>query len=177
MTVVRFPHAPATDAAPRPKVLHTYRRHAPQKAPCPQCGRLGRRKDFHERTVRSIAYQAICLVHITTAEYRTTCDCCTTFRTQVEGIEPKAHYDNKVRAAVLDRVLEDRMSLRQIQQALQRDFYLDLSDGFLYDCLDWKIRQLDGAAYRQWTLAQFSGTLCIDAIHLGGQALLLATDP
>jgi hypothetical protein len=128
-------------------------------------------------TVRSIAYKAILLVHITTAEYRATCNCCTTFRTQVEGIEPKAHYDNKVREAVLDRVLEDRMSLRQIQQALQRAFYLDLSDGFLYDCLDWKIRQLDGAAYRQWTLAQFSGTLCIDEIHLGGQTLLLATDP
>src|SRR5208282_4762230 len=34
-----------------------------------------------------------------------------------------------------------------------------------------------GAAYRQWTLAQFSGTLCIDEIHLGEHTLLLATDP
>jgi hypothetical protein len=159
MTFVRFPHAPATDPDPRPKVHHVYRRRAPKKAPCPSCGRLGRRKDRHERTVRSIAYQAILLIHVTTAEYRATCDCCTTFRTQVEGIAPKAHYDNKVRDAVLDRILDDRMSLRQIQHALQRDFFLDLSDGFLYDCLDGKIRQLDGAAYRQWTLAHFSGTL------------------
>src|SRR5258708_25368227 len=177
MTVVRLPHAQATDHGPRPKVHHVYRRHAPKKAPCPHCGKAGRRKDFHERTVRSIAYKAIRILHVTTAEYRATCDCCTTFRTQLDGIEPKAHYDNKVRAAVLDRILDDRMSLRQIQQALQRDFYLDLSDGFLYDCLDWKIRQVDGAAYRQWTLAHFSGTLCIDEIHLGAQTLLLATDP
>jgi hypothetical protein len=176
MPVVRLPQAQATDA-PRPKVLHTYRRYAPKKAPCPHCGRLGQRKDRHQRTVRSIAYQAILLVHLTTAEYRATCDCCTTFRTQVEGIEPKAHYDNKVREAVLDRILEDRMSLRQVQHALQRDFYLDLSDGFLYDCLDWKVRQLDGAAYRRWSLAHFSGTLCIDELHLGAQTLLLATDP
>ena len=177
MTVVCLPHADATDDTLRPKVHHAYRRHAPKKAPCPHCGKPGRRKDLHERTVRSIAYQAILVLHVTTAEYRATCACCTTFRTQIDGIEPKAHYDNKVRAAVLDRVLDDRMSLRQIQQALKRDFYLDLSDGFLYDCLDWKIRQLDGAAYRQWTLAQFSGTLCIDEIHLGAQTLLLATDP
>jgi hypothetical protein len=156
MTVVHLPHVQATDNAPRPKVLHTSRRHAPKKAPCPHCGRLGRRKDFHERTVRSLAYKAILLLHVTTAEYRATCDCCTTFRTQVEGIEPKAHYDNKVREAV---------------------FYLDLSDGFLYDCLDWKVRQLDGAAYRRWTLAHFSGTLCIDELHLGEHTLLLATDP
>jgi hypothetical protein len=177
MTVVRFPHAQATDPAPRPKVHHAYRRHAPKKAPCPHCGKPGRRKDLHQRTVRSIAYKAILVLHVTTAEYRATCACCTTFRTQVDGIEPRAHYDNKVREAVLDRVLDDRMSLRQIQQALRRDFFLDLSDGFLYDCLDWKIRQLDGAAYRQWTLAHFSGTLCIDEIHLGEQTLLLATDP
>jgi hypothetical protein len=177
MTVVRFSHPQATDHNPRPKILHAYRRHAPKMAPCPHCGRPGRRKDFHHRTVRSIAYQAILLLHVTTAEYRATCDCCSTFRTQIDGIEPKAHYDNQVRQAVLDRVLDDRMSLRQIQHALQRDFYLDLSDGFLYDCLDWQIRQLDGAAYRRWTLAQFSGTLCIDEIHLGAQTLLLATDP
>jgi transposase-like protein len=31
--------------------------------------------------------------------------------------------------------------------------------------------------YRQWTLQQFSGTLCIDEIHLGHRTLLLATDP
>jgi transposase len=177
MTVVRLPPVDATPTDPRPKVLHASRRNAPKKAPCPHCGQLGRRKNFHQRTVRSIAYQAILLLEVTTAEYRATCDCCTTFRTQIEGVEPKAHYDNKVRQAVLDRLLDDRMTVQQIQHALHRDFFLDLSTGFLYDCLDWQIRQVDGAVYRQWTLAHFSGTLCIDEIHLGEHTLLLATDP
>jgi hypothetical protein len=177
MTVVRPCHTDNHFTDPRPKVLHTYRRNAPKQAPCPRCGQLGRRKDCHERTVRSIAYQAILLLHVTTAEYRATCACCTTFRTQIEGVEPKAHYDNKVRQAVLDRLLDDRMTVQQIQHALHRDFHLDLSTGFLYDCLDWKIRQVDGAAYRHWTLAHFSGTLCLDEIHLGEHTLLLATDP
>jgi hypothetical protein len=149
----------------------------PKKAPCPHCGQHGRRKDFHYRTVRSIAYKAVLLRHVTTAEYRATCTCAATFRTQIEDVEPKAHYDNKVREAVLDRLLDDRMTVQQIQLALQRDFCLDLSTGFLYDCFDWKIRQVDGAAYRQWTLTHFSGTLCIDEIHLGEHTLLLATDP
>lgn len=161
----------------RPKVLHVYRRNAPRQAPCPHCGTPGRRKDFHYRTVRGIAYQAILLVEVTTAEYRARCACCTTFRTQVEGIEPKAQYTNAVREAVLDRLLDDQMSLQRIQASLQRDFYLDLSTGFLYDCLRWKIRQLDLADYRRWTLQAFSGTLCIDEIHLGDLTLVLATDP
>jgi transposase len=177
MTIVRLPRATDTQTDPRPKVVHAYRRNAPKKAPCPHCGRRGRRKDFHCRTVRSIAYKAVLLLHVTTAEYRASCACCTTFRTQIEGVEPKAHYDNKVREAVLDRVLDDRMTVQQIQHALERDFCLDLSSGFLYDCLDWKIRQVNGAAYRHWTLTQFSGTLCIDEIHLGEHTLLLATDP
>jgi hypothetical protein len=60
---------------------------------------------------------------------------------------------------------------------MQRDFHFDLSDGFWYDCLDWKVRPIDLPAYRQWTLAHFSGTAFVDEIHLGHRALLLATDP
>src|SRR5262249_14706998 len=59
---------------------------------------------------------------------------------------------------------------------LARDFHLGLSAGFLYDCLDWKVRPLDLPGYRQWTLAQFSGTLGLDEIHLGRKTLPLATD-
>ena len=74
----------------RPKIQHTYRRNAPKHAPCPQCGARGNRKDTRSRTVRGIAYGAILLLHVTTGEYRATCGGCATFRTQVDGIEPKA---------------------------------------------------------------------------------------
>jgi transposase len=161
----------------QPKIRHLSRRNAPRHAPCPHCGALGNRKETCSRTVRSIAYGAILLVHVTTAEYRATCDCCTTFRTQVDGIEPKAKYTNSVREAVLDRLLEDRLNVDRLLVALRRDFFLELSTGFVYDCLRWKVEQLDGAAYRQWALQEFSGTLCIDEIHLGVWTLLLATDP
>lgn len=97
MTILPFPHTANTPSNPRPKVLHAYRRNAPKKAPCPHCGQLGHRKEVLERTVRSIAYHAILLLHVTTAEYRARCSCCATFRTQINGIEAKAHYDNQVR--------------------------------------------------------------------------------
>jgi transposase len=161
----------------QPAICHVYRRHAPKHAPCPSCGARGNRKDTCSRTVRGIAYGAILLVHVTTGEYRATCGCCTTFRTRVDGIEPKAKYTNSVREAVLDRLLEDRLNVERLLAALRRDFFLELSTGFVYDCLRRQVEQLDGAAYRQWTLQEFSGTLCIDEIHLGAWTLLLATDP
>jgi transposase-like protein len=127
--------------------------------------------------VRDIAFGEIVTIELTVGEYRAHCTCCKTFRSQVEGIEPRAEYTNRVRDAVIDRLLDDGMSLNRVQQSLQRDFLLDLSEGFLYDCLDWKVRQTDMPAYRQWTLDHFSGTLCIDELHLGHRTLLLATDP
>jgi hypothetical protein len=162
-------------AQPRTRVVH--RQCAPKTSPCPHCGKRGRRKDVHTRRVRDIAYREILILEIEVGEYRARCACCKTFRATVAGIEPRAEYSNRVRDAVIDRLLDDRMSMEGLRQALQRDFHLELSDGFLYDCLDWKVRQLDLPAYRQWTLAHFSGTLCIDEIHLGHRTLLLATDP
>lgn len=150
---------------------------APKSFPCPQCGTPGRRKDTHTRSVRDIAFAQIALIEVTVGEYRAACDCCKTFRSHVDGIEPRAEYTNRVRDAVIDRLLDDGMSLHRVQQAMHRDFFLDLSDGFLYDCLDWKVRQTDMPGYRQWTLNHFSGTLCIDELHLGHRTLLLATDP
>jgi hypothetical protein len=162
-------------AQPRTRVLH--RRCVPKTFPCPHCGKHGHRKDVHRRRVRDIAYREIVILEIEVGEYRARCDCCKTFRATLDGIEPRAEYTNRVREAVIDRLLDDRMSMEALRQALQRDFHLELSDGFLYDCLDWKVRQVDMPGYRQWTLANFSGTLCIDEIHLGHRTLLLATDP
>jgi hypothetical protein len=150
---------------------------APCKAPCPKCGRLGRRKATHNRQVRTIAYKQVVFLDVTYGEYRARCGCCTTFRTTPPGIEPRALYDNKVRQAVLDRVLDDGMSAERVIASMRRDFCLDLSDGFVYDCLDREVKRLDMADHRRWVLDRFSGTLCIDELHLGRNTLLLATDP
>ena len=39
---------------------------------------------------------------------------------------------------------------------MQRDFLLDLSDGFVYDCLHRRVGQLDLADHRRWVLGQLS---------------------
>jgi hypothetical protein len=160
-----------------PRVRVAERQCAPRLFPCPQCGKKGRRKNKHTRLVRDIAYREIVVLKITVGEYRARCSCCKTFRSQVPGIETRAEYTNRVREAVIDRLLDDSMSMERLREAMRRDFCLDLSPGFLYDCLDWKCRQLDLPGYRQWTLQHFSGTLCLDEIHLGRRVLLLATDP
>ena len=150
----------------------------PQTAPCPTCGKRGRRKQvLPSRLVRTIAYKQVVYLEITAAEYYARCGCCKTFRTHPEGVEARCHYDNRVREAVLARLVEDGMSVQSLLKALKRDFLLDLSEGFVYDCLQRKVEQLEMADYRQWVLEHFRGTLCVDELHLGRYTLLLATDP
>src|SRR4051812_4227716 len=150
---------------------------APRKAPCPKCGKPGRRKRTLIRTVRTVAYKAVAFLEITYGEYRASCDCCTTFRNTPEGVLPKAQYDNKVRDLVLGRILDDGMSIERTLGSLRREFLLDLSSGFVYDVLRGQAEQLDMAAHRRSVLEHFSGTLCVDELHLGRFTLLLATDP
>ena len=52
-----------------------------------------------------------------------------------------------------------------------------LDDGFVHDCLDREAKRLDMADPRRWGHQRFSGTLCVDEMHLGRTTLLLATDP
>jgi ribosomal protein S13 len=90
---------------------------------------------------------------------------------------PRHRYDNKVRQAVLDRILDDGMNVEATLRSLKRDFHLNLSTGFVYDCLRDRVGELQLGVHRQRVLQVFSGTLCIDELHLGQYTLLLATDP
>jgi hypothetical protein len=157
--------------------LITRIRRAPRRASCPHCGRPGRRKRLLHRRVRTLAYRRVAWLEVTYAEYRTRCACCKYFRTWPLDVPPKADYDASVRQAVLDRLLHDRLNVEQTKRAMQRDFFLTLSDGFVYDCLRWQLARLDLACHRQRVLECFSGTLCVDELHLGVYTLLLATDP
>jgi hypothetical protein len=161
--------------APKPLVIPVHC--APKKAPCPKCGKLGRRTRTLTRTVRTVAYKTIAFLEITYGEYHARCGCSTTFRNTPEGVLPKAKYDNKVRDLVLERIVEDGMSIERILQSLQREFFLNLSSGFVYDVLHDFAAGLDMAAHRRKVLEHFSGTLCVDELHLGRYTLLLATDP
>jgi hypothetical protein len=145
--------------------------------PCPHCGKRGRRKRPLHRRIRSLAYRQVAYLDVYYAEYQARCGCGKFFRSWPLDSPPKSHYDDLVRTAVLDRLLEDGLNVLRTIVAMNRDFLLNLSEGFIYDCLRWVGAQLDVAAHRRLVIEKFSGTLCIDELHLGRFTLLLCTDP
>ena len=150
---------------------------APKKAPCPKCGKRGRRKRTLTRSVRTVAYKAVAFLEITYGEYTARCGCAKTFRTNAEGVLPKAKYDNRVRQLVLDRLIKDGMNIERALESIRREFLLDLSIGFVFDAIRDQAASLDMSEHRRKVLDHFSGTLCVDELHLGRFTLLLATDP
>jgi transposase-like protein len=159
--------------APRVRVV----RCTPKTHPCPECGKRGRRKRPFCRRIRSLAYRQEAWVEVHYAEYQARCGCCKYFRSWPLDVPPKADYDDQVRDAVLDRILQDGLNVERTLASMLRDFGLKLSQGFVYDCLRWRVGRLDLAEHRQMVLQKFSGTLCVDELHLGRFTLLLATDP
>jgi hypothetical protein len=145
--------------------------------PCPHCGKRGRRKRPLHRRIRSLAYRQVAYLDVHYAEYEARCPCCKYFRSWPLDVPAKSDYDDLVRMAVLDRLLEDCLNVLRTIAAMRRDFLLSLSEGFIYDCLRWLGAQLDVPAHRNMVIEKFSGTLCLDELHLGRFTLLLATDP
>ena len=84
--------------------------------------------------MRSIAFHQELWREVRYGEYIAKCGCCKSFRAFPDDIEPKAKYDNLVRQAVLDRILKDKLNATALRQAMERDFFLKLSTGFIYDC-------------------------------------------
>jgi transposase-like protein len=158
---------------PRVRVV----RCAPKSHPCPECGKRGRRKRTLHRRIRSLAYRQDAYVDVHYAEYQARCPCRKSFRSWPLDVPPKADYDGLVRDAVLDRILEDGLNVERVLTAMRRDFGLKLSQGFVYDCLRRRISRLDLESHRRMVLETFSGTMCVDELHLGRFTLLLATDP
>jgi hypothetical protein len=149
----------------------------PKTYPCPTCGRRGHRKRRLSRFVRSLDYGRVLWLHVFYAEYTARCNCRKYFRSCPPDITPKADYDNLVRQAVLNRILDDGLNVERTRAAMRRDFLLDLSSGFLYDCLDWGLTRLNQTQQRRGALEHFSGVVSVDELHLGDYTLLLATDP
>lgn len=149
----------------------------PKTHACPHCGKRGHRQRTFHRRIRSLAYRQEAYVDVYYAEYKARCPCCKFFRSWPLEVPPKSAYDERVREAVLDRILEDGLNVERTLAAMERDFGLKLSQGFVYDCLRWRISRLDLEPHRRMVLERFSGTLCVDELHLGRFTLLLATDP
>src|SRR5436309_385484 len=103
--------------APRVRVA----RCAPKTHPCPTCGKRGRRKRRLRRRTRSLAYRQEAFLDVHYAEYKARCGCRKSFRSWPLDVPAKSDYDESVRKAVLDRLLDDGLNVERTRAAMKRE--------------------------------------------------------
>lgn len=144
--------AQPTAVEPAPRAVK--KRRAPKRWPCPVCGKPGRRERERTYTVRHLAHKEPVVWEVTVGVYRARCRCLRTFMRKVEGrvmpvrkrvkyftstvegVAQGAEYTDAVRQKIVDLVVRDRLPNSLVMKHLKEDFSLEVSVGFIYNCLD-----------------------------------------
>ena len=141
-------------SAAEPEPLVEKKKCAPKKWPCSICGTLGRKERERTFPVRHLAQGCPACWEVTIGVYKAKCKCCRQvlrtvngrqipvrkrvkyFSSTVEGLTPHADFTDAVRRKVVDLVVRDRLTNDQVIEHLREDFHLDISVGYIYNCLD-----------------------------------------
>jgi hypothetical protein len=83
----------------------------------------------------------------------------------------------EVRHPVANALMRDRMPYQLVMRSMQEDSRLTLSLGSSHACFLWAHEQINMADHWAVVRANFSGVLCLDAVHDSGRTILCATDP
>ena len=150
----------------------------PQYYPCPPCGKKGKRKRVMTRRIPHVAvlYRRSWIV-AEVGVYQARCAGCKSFQAPIPGVPSRGRYAYEVRNTVANALMRDRMPYGLVIRRMQEDYRLTLSLGSIHDGFIWAHEQIDMAAHWAFVRANFSGVLCIDAVHDSGRTILCATDP
>jgi len=147
-----MPAQPTDVKQAAPRVVK--KRRAPKRWPCPVCGKPGRRERERTYTVRHLAHKEPVVWEVTVGVYRAKCTCRRVFMRKVEGrvvpvrkrvkyftstvegVAQGAEYTDAVRQKIVDLVVRDRLPNSLVIKHLKEDFLIDVSVGFIYNCLD-----------------------------------------
>lgn len=123
---------------PEGKPIFLKKKKAPKKYRCPTCGKFGTLERTRSRVVKHIAHKRQSFIEVTVGVYEAKCKCGKKYFTStVPGVEVGAEYSNAVREKVLDLIVRDGLSNNKVIEHMKEDFLLDISNGFIYLCLEW----------------------------------------
>ena len=152
--------------------------HRPRLCRCPACGTKGRRIKVVSRWIPHVGrLNCQSWLHAEVGVYNAKGSCAKYFQAPLPGVPYRGRYSSEVRNTVANAVIRDRMPYRLVQQRMAEDYRLALSVGYIHDCFVWAHAQIDMAAHWDFVRANFSGVLCVDEVHDGGQTILFASDP
>ena len=102
----------------------------PKYAPCPHCGKKGKRKRVNTRRVAHVAaLHRHAWIVAEVGIYQARCDCCKYFQAAIPGVPPRGRYSLEVRNTVANALIRDRMPYLSVMRRMQEEYLLTLSLG------------------------------------------------
>lgn len=150
----------------------------PKYHPCPQCGKTGKGKHVITRRIAHVA--ALPRRSWIVAEvgvYQARCECCKYVQAPSAGVPHRGRYSLEVRNTVANSLIRDRLPYRSVMRRMQEDYRLMLALGYIHAGFLWAHEQINMETHWNFVRANFSGVLCLEAVHDSGRTILFATDP
>jgi hypothetical protein len=150
----------------------------PKHYPWPQCGKRGKRKHVITRRIAHVAaLNRRSWIVADVGVYKARCACCKYVQAALPGVPPRGRYALEVRNTVANALIRDRMPYLSVIRRMQEDYRLALSLGYIHACFLWAHEQINMETHWDCVRTNFSGVLCLDAVHDSGRTILVATDP
>jgi len=112
-----------------------YRSNAPRTFPCPDCSIRGRR--VRKRILEVIDLELHNRVKIvgTVGVYKSKCDCCKYFTSEIREASKGTEYSNRVRDEVVRLVTEENLTYELVRERMNEDFLITISIGTIHNWL------------------------------------------
>jgi hypothetical protein len=112
-----------------------YRSNAPRTFPCPDCGTRGRR--VRKRVLEVIDLELHHRVKIvgTVGVYKSKCECCKYFTSEIREASKGTEYSNRVRDEVVRLVSKEGLTYEMVRERLRDDYLITVSIGTIHNWL------------------------------------------
>src|SRR5262245_36884982 len=150
----------------------------PQHAPCPPCGKQGKRTPVIVRRLphrAALHRRAWMVAEVGGDKARGACG--QYFQAPLPGVPSRGRYAYEVRTTVANAMIRERMPYELVSRRRQEDDRLTLSLGSIHACCLWAQEQINLETRWDCVRTNFAGVLCLDAVHARGRPMLCATDP
>lgn len=146
-------------------------------AACPKCGSRSARNREYTREPIDISLESTVLLRIKVSVHKCP-NGCGYFSVCPPFINKGYHYTSEAIAKSIQSVVEDKVSINQTVNRVDRDFNIRPVKSTIWRWLNGEVTKVKvDPNYEQWVVASFSGVACVDEVYDGKFAVIFMTDP
>jgi len=147
------------------------------RANCPKCGASSPRNTTYTREAVDVGLESTVILRIKLSVHKCPLGC-GYFSVCPPFIQKGYHYTIQAITKSIQSVVEDKVSINQTVERIDRDFNIRPAKASIWRWLNEELTRVKiSADYEQSVVSSFSGVACVDEVYDGKFAVIFMTDP